>query len=411
MRSVADASRPIASSPPVNEAKASLTTTWAMRTASGPSLRTVSSMMPGTSRVRSTASASAGGPRRSPRPGAPSSTNAPMAAASSRSGSTPSSHAGAARGSAWIRRSSVDASARESVDPGSEATEARDTGNPIVHLEEALPAELRELGLVGVEHEAAGPRKAELGDSALALALHDGVRVLRRLERRARREVAEEVPVDVEGVQEAVLERVDEVDPHELVARDLDRPLEVGEADRVHRVDLVRAVEVRVEPVHHHHQLVRVRPSLTGIDDEGAIEPLGDVLGERARVAVVEVQAEGRGVELVHRPASRRDHPAARTVRAVRRRGVEAVEVDRVRVVGAVDERHAHALALARAQRGPGDAAVVAPGREPHARGELDLLVAGDEGPLAQDAPAREPPRGAAVEVTQERVRVEAVGG
>src|SRR3954471_7025524 len=184
MRRVTDASRPIASSPPVNEAKASFTTTWAMRTASGPSLRTDSSIAPGSSRVRSTASASAGGPRRSPRPVAPSTTNAAIAAVSSTSGSRPSSHAGAGR--------------------SSEATEARDAGESIVHLEEALPAELGELGLVGVEHEAARPRKAQLGDPALALALHDGVRVLRRLPRRAGREVVEEVPVDVEGVQEVV---------------------------------------------------------------------------------------------------------------------------------------------------------------------------------------------------------------
>src|SRR4029079_3380302 len=182
MRGVAGASRRIASFPPVNEAKASFTTTWAMRTASGPSLRTVSSIAPGSSRGRSTASASGGGPRTSPRPGAPSATNAPIAAVSSTSGSRPSSHAGAGRVS----------------DP----TEPGDAGEPISHLEEPLPAELGELGLVGVEHEAPRPRKAQLGDPALTLALHDGVRVLGRLPRRAGREVVEEVPVDVEGVQE-----------------------------------------------------------------------------------------------------------------------------------------------------------------------------------------------------------------
>ena len=85
--------------------------------------------------------------------------------------------------------------------------------------------------------------------------------------------------------------------------------------------------------------------------------------------------------------------------------------MDRVRVVRAVDEGHAHALALARAERGPRDAPVVAPRREAHAGGELDVLVTGDEGPLAQHAPAREAPRRAAVEVAQDGVRVEAVGG
>ena len=37
---------------------------------------------------------------------------------------------------------------------------------------------------------------------------------------------------------------------------DRDRPVEVGERDGVHRVDLVLAVEVGVEAVHHHDHLV-----------------------------------------------------------------------------------------------------------------------------------------------------------
>ena len=42
---------------------------------------------------------------------------------------------------------------------------------------------------------------------------------------------------------------------------------------------------------------------------------------------------------------------------------------------------------------------------------DLDLLVLGDQRPLAQDAAARQPARRALVEVAQDRVRVEAVGG
>ena len=53
--------------------------TWATVTASGPSLRTVSSIVPGLSFVRSKESSSTGGPRRSPRPGPSSATNAPIA--------------------------------------------------------------------------------------------------------------------------------------------------------------------------------------------------------------------------------------------------------------------------------------------------------------------------------------------
>src|SRR6185312_320893 len=43
----------------------------------------------------------------------------------------------------------------------------------ILHLEEAHPAELRELGLVGVEHVLAGIGEPELEDPALALRLDD----------------------------------------------------------------------------------------------------------------------------------------------------------------------------------------------------------------------------------------------
>ena len=162
-----------------------------------------------------------------------------------------------------------------------------------VYVEEAHPAELRELAHVGVEHVLAGVREAQLEDAALALALDHRVGEVARLELRAGRVVVEEVGVDVERVQEVELERVHEVDAHELAALHLHRPLEVLERDGVDRVDLVRAVEVRVEPVHHHHELVGRRALLLRVDDERAVEALRDVLGERHRVAVVEVQAKG----------------------------------------------------------------------------------------------------------------------
>ena len=159
-------------------------------------------------------------------------------------------------------------------------------------LEEAHPAELRELGLVRVEHVLARVGKANLEDPALALALHDRVGELGRLERRAGRVVVEEVAVDVDRVDQVVLEHVHEVDAHQLVALDLDRVVHVRERDRVDRVELVLAVEVGVEAVHHHHQLVRLWAAALRVDDEGAVHPLGDVVGQGQGVAVVQVQAE-----------------------------------------------------------------------------------------------------------------------
>ena len=86
----------MSSSDCVNDAKASFTITWRMRTGSGPSLRTCSWISPGFSTVRSTASRSCGTPIRSS-PGAPSSTNSPMATARIASGASPRQPGRAAR--------------------------------------------------------------------------------------------------------------------------------------------------------------------------------------------------------------------------------------------------------------------------------------------------------------------------
>ena len=63
--------------------------------------------------------------------------------------------------------------------------------------------------------------------------------------------------------------------------------------------------------------------------------------------------------------------------------------MDRVRVLGAVDEADPQPLALGAAERRAGDAAVVGPGRVLDPGGDLDLLVLGDQGPLAQHPAVR----------------------
>jgi hypothetical protein len=262
-----------------------------------------------------------------------------------------------------------------------------------------------------MEHELPEVREAHLEDPALALALHDGVRQLARLQRCAGREVVEEVAVQVERVDEVVLEDVDQVEAHERVVRDRDRLVHVGERDAVGRVELVGAVEVRVEPVHHHHELVRVGPALLGVDDEGAVQALGDVRGQRRGVTVVEVQAERLGVELVHGRAAGLDQSGAGSGHAIHVRRVDAVEVDGVRVERGVAKADAQALAFTGPQRGPGDAAVVRPRGEGDAGGDLDLLLVSDELPLAQDATAGQARGGALVVVAHDLRRVEPVAG
>ena len=232
-----------------------------------------------------------------------------------------------------------------------------------------------------------------------------------RLERRAGREVVEEVGVHVERVDLVELEHVHEVDPHQLVLPDPHRLVHVREADRVDRVDLVGEVEVRVEAVHHHHQLVGLRAALLRVDDERAVHAARDVLRERLDMAVVEVQAERLGVELVGDRLAGLDHSQPDARQPVHAGRVDAVEVDRVRMRGAVAEADAQPLALTRAQRRRRNAAVVGPGRELHAGRDLDLLVVGDQLPLAQHPAARQPPGLAMVEVAQQLGGVEAVGG
>ena len=99
---------------------------------------------------------------------------------------------------------------------------------------------------------------------------------------------------------------------------------------RVDGVDLVLVVEVGVEGVHHHDELLpapvlgaaeepaarRVRQPRgarrVGVDDEGAVEAFVDVRFS-GTVAMVEVAAEGVGVELVDKVAARQHLPAPGT--------------------------------------------------------------------------------------------------
>src|SRR5215208_2539292 len=143
----------------------------------------------------------------------------------------------------------------------------------------------------------------------------------------------------------------------------------VVEGYGVHGVDLVRAVEVGVEAVHYHHQLIGLLTSLPQVYDESTVEPLLDVLLEGHDVAMVEVTPERFGVELVDELLPRRDeleHP-------VHARRVEAVEVDCMRVRIPVSEHHPQHVTLPGAQRGPRHLPVVGPRRVHHPRRHLYL--------------------------------------
>ena len=96
-----------------------------------------------------------------------------------------------------------------------------------------------------------------------------------------------------------------------------------------------------------------------------------DVLLQRRRVAVVELQAGRLGRELVDELVPRADDLED----AVHVRRVDAVKVNRVRVRAGVDEAHAEDVVLGRADDRPRHGAVVRPGREEDSRRDLDLAV------------------------------------
>src|SRR5215213_4592330 len=283
---------------------ASSTSTWAIVIGSGPPLTTSSSISFGAgSSTRCTLRVSIGGTVRSPRPALVRTIRASTAASSSR-GTTAQMRE---RGEKPICRSRV----------RSEAGAISGSGTVLTDIEDPHPAELGEFGDVGVEH--VQPRLmvfvGELQNAALPLRLHDGVdRALRWLQAGAGLVIVEEIGVQVEGVDQVELGDIDQVDAHRPRAVDGDGVLHIMEGHRVDRVDLVAGVEGGVKGVHHHDELLpllrlgmigvpRFRrvalPGRIGVDDVGAVKPLVDVALERGRVAVVEVAAEGPGLELV----------------------------------------------------------------------------------------------------------------
>ena len=108
-----------------------------------------------------------------------------------------------------------------------------------------------------------------------------------------------------------------------------------------------------------------------------------DVALQRHRVAVIEVQAERLGVELVDESIA--GHDLVLGQRAVHLRRMPAVEVNRVRMRALIQEVDADAIAFGGAQRRTRHLAVEGPGRKEHAGRDLDLAVDGDQLVLAQE--------------------------
>jgi hypothetical protein len=128
-----------------------------------------------------------------------------------------------------------------------------------------------------------------------------------------------------------------------------------------------------------------------------------DVPLDGDRVAVVEVETERLGVELVDIAPT----GMHRFEGAVHAGGVNPVEVDAVRVAAAVREAHPDPIALGASDGGPRNLSVVGPRRIEHAGRHFDLMVFGDQLVLPQPLTRGETRDLTAVEMSEEGTGIE----
>src|SRR6266850_4396385 len=241
--------------------------------------------------------------------------------------------------------------------------------------EEAHPPELRELALMGVEHEVTGVAERRFDDRPLTLTEHYGVGLLRRRQRRASPEDVEEHPVQVQAVDQIELGDVDQVDADETADRHTNRIVHVRVGHRVHGVDLVVCVEIGVERVHHHDQFVGRRTGAARIDNERPVKSLVNVPLQRNGVAMIEVQSERIRVELVDEALTRLNLVLRQ--RTVHRRLVPAMKMKGVRVRAEVLERDLQAIPFGGANGRPRYLAVERPRGEEQPGSNLNVAVDG----------------------------------
>ena len=106
--------------------------------------------------------------------------------------------------------------------------------------------------------------------------------------------------MQVERVDQVKLQDIDQVNAYLFAYLDPDGVHMVMERDGVHRVEIVLVVEIDVKSIHHHHQfMVYRRAASWGIDDERAIQALGNMARQGEGVAVVQVQAKRLGIKLI----------------------------------------------------------------------------------------------------------------
>ena len=99
--------------------------------------------------------------------------------------------------------------------------------------------------------------KINLQNAALPLAHHHRVDGFQGwLQGRPVIEEIEKIAMQVERIDRVEFGYIGEVDPHRAIAIDLDRPVHVGERDRIGGVEFVLVIEVGVEPVHDDYEFL-----------------------------------------------------------------------------------------------------------------------------------------------------------
>ncbi len=150
-------------------------------------------------------------------------------------------------------------------------------------------------------------------------------------------------------------------------------------------------------------------PRRVGIDDEGTVKPLVNVTFQRHRVAVIEVTAEGNGIEFVDEGVARRD--LARARHAVHARGVDSMEVHGVRMRSGVGKSDTDPIALCSPDCRTRDAAVEGPGRKDDAGCDFDFFVFGEDVELPEPAAVGEHAGAALIPVGQDVGGIESIAG
>src|SRR5688572_26512888 len=256
-----------------------------------------------------------------------------------------------------------------------------------LHQKHAAPSQLSEFALMGVEHERPGVIVRELKHGPLSLAESDDIGPFVAGQVGAGAVQSKEVAVNVERVQQIELGHIHHVRPYQLSLADPNRVLLVVKGHRIDGVDLILLIEVRIEPIHHHHQLAGCGAAGLRIYDEGTVQALMDVALDGHCMAVVQVQAKGLRVEFVDVAPT----GAYRFECPIHVRWMHAMEVDAVSMTAAVGKPHPDPVPLGAADRRPGNLTVIGPCRVEHPGSNLYLAIFGNKLVLAHGLAGRKP--------------------